>query len=142
MTVSEAISRADSLKPNSYRTTEKIRWLSYLDGIVLEETELSHRSRRPHRPKLIVHVDGEPTAPVIDKPKTKYDENDLETELLAPYPYDEMYVKYLEMKVDEQNGETARYNNSATLFNDLLADYVKHYHKTHRPNGVNDFKYV
>ena len=142
MTVSVAISRVDSLKPNKYQTTEKIRWLSYLDGIVLEETELSHEERRPRRPKLIVHMDGEPVTPVIDKPKTKYDENDLETELLAPYPYDEMYVKYLEMKIDEQNGETARYNNSAILFNDLLADYVKHYHKTHRPSGVNDFKYV
>lgn len=142
MTIAEAIARVDSIKPNSYRNTDKIHWLSYLDGIVTEETILSHVQKRRRQPTLIVVEEGSPSIPIIDKPRTKYDENDLETELLAPYPYDEMYVKYLEMKIDEINGETARYNNSATLFNDLLADYIKHYHKTHTPISINDFKYV
>ena len=34
MTILEAIHRLESAKPNSYEETEKISWLSVLDGVV------------------------------------------------------------------------------------------------------------
>jgi hypothetical protein len=37
------------------------------------------------------------------------------------------------MKIDAENGETARYNNSASLFNSYMMEYRKFYNKTHIP---------
>jgi uncharacterized OB-fold protein len=34
MTIMEAIHAIDSLKPNSYSESDKIRWLSTLDGLI------------------------------------------------------------------------------------------------------------
>jgi hypothetical protein len=60
--------------------------------------------------------------------------------LIAPSPYDRLYTAYLKMKIDEENGETARYNNSATMFNSYLLEYKKHYNKTHMPLQKNTMK--
>ena len=48
-------------------------------------------------------------------------------------PYDRLYPAYLKMKIDGENGETARYNNSAALFNSYMMEYRKYYNKTHMP---------
>jgi hypothetical protein len=37
------------------------------------------------------------------------------------------------MKIDGENGETARYINSAAEFNAYLMEYRRHYNKTHLP---------
>ncbi len=114
MRIRDAIDRADAVKPNTYGINEKVRWLSYLDGIILTETTDSHEDTE-------------------ERKLTEYDSDHLDTELAAPYPYDELYVTYLKMKIDEENGETERYNNSATIFNSLYANYVKAYHRDHKP---------
>ena len=42
MTVLEAINRLDAIKPNSYSQSEKIKWLSTLDGIIKSEIMDTH----------------------------------------------------------------------------------------------------
>ena len=115
MTIIEAISRADRLKPNTYSQQDKVGWLSTLDGIVKKEI-------------IDTHEGGEDVA------FTGYnDDTTLTTELFIPAPYDEVYVRYLEMQIDYANGEYGKYNNSRTMFNDAYSAFEKYYNRENMP---------
>ena len=124
MTIREAIDRADILNPNTISEEDKIRWLSLLDKSIYTDVYLTHylnpcEERREFEP---------------------YTPDNTEKALFAPFPYDDLYVAYLQMKIDEANKETDRYNNSASLYNAYLEDYTHHYHKTHRPINRSHFR--
>ena len=115
MTIMEAIYRADAQKPNVYHQEEKIRWLSALDGLVKKEI-------------IDTHEGGESVA------FKGYDNiSDLNTELLIPAPYDEVYIHWIEMHVDYANAEFGKYNNSKAMYNTALLAYEKYYNRTHKP---------
>ena len=116
MTIKECIDMVDNVKPNQYGIEEKVRWLSFLDGIIINDVIKTHEGYNNEYEEF----DG-------------YSEDRLGTKLIVGSPYDSLYVSYLKMKIDEENGETARYNNSATMFNSYLTAFKKHYNKTHMP---------
>ena len=117
MTISEAIAKIDSLKPNGYSQTDKIGWLSLADGMIKNNV-------------IDTHEGGEAIA------FNGYDDNTpLDTELIVKAPYDEMYVSWLASKIDYFNGEYARYNNNIVRFNDTLSAYTNYYNRTHMPKG-------
>ena len=115
MTIMEAINRIDTLKPNAFSQEEKIRWLSLLDGTVKKELIDTHGD-----------ADG-----------ADFEEYDAHTdtarELLIEHPYCDLYVLWLEARIDYAGGEYAKYNNSISLFNALYEAYEKYYHRTHPP---------
>lgn len=120
MTIKECIDIVDATKPNQYSDTDKVRWLSQLDYTIANEIIDTH---------------------VLPKGKDfifeQYNpDRDLGKGLIAPPPYDELYIAFLKMKIDEENGETARYNNSATMFNKHYMDFEKFYNKTHMPKQI------
>lgn len=114
MTIREAIDRADTQKPNQFTEEEKISWLSQLDANI-------------HRDILMAHE------PVPETDFIPYAANDIGNELIAPFPYDELYVAYLKMKFDEMNEETARYNNSQAFYTAHYENYARFINKTQRP---------
>jgi hypothetical protein len=115
MTIIEAITRVDTVKPNTYSQTEKIKWLSELDGIIKAEI-------------IDTHEGGENVA------FSGYTaETDLNTKLLVPAPYDEVYVRYLEMQIDYANNEYGKYNNSMVMYNSVYTAFEKHYNRDHMP---------
>lgn len=116
MTIKECIDLVDNVKPNQYGIEDKVEWLSYLDGTIINDVLKTHEG-----------YDGR----YDDFMGYSYDR--LSEPLVVPSPYDRLYTAYLKMKIDEENGETARYNNSASLFNAYLLDYKKYYNKTHMP---------
>lgn len=119
MTISEAIAKIDSLKPNGYSQNDKIGWLSLADGMIKNNI-------------IDTHEGGE------DITFNGYEDNTpLDTELIVKAPYDELYVSWLASKIDYFNGEYARYNNNIVRFNDTLSAYTNHYNRTHMPKGKN-----
>ena len=117
MMIADAIEQIDNLKHNTYGQGEKIRWLSRVDSMVK---------------RLIIdtHEGSE------DVYFTGYDEDtDIETEMLVPAPFDELYLRWLEMQIDYANGEYSKYNNSAEMFNTSYQAYANHYNRTHMPIG-------
>lgn len=117
MTILEAINRVDSTKPNSYTQVEKVDWLSTLDGVI--KTNI-----------IDTHEGGENI--VFDG----YDaDTSLDTELLVPAPYDDMYIRWLEARIDYANGEINKYNNSLTAYNDAYDLYANYYNRKHMPKG-------
>ena len=117
MTIIDAITRVDRLKPNGYSQSDKVWWLSTLDGTVKVEV-------------IDTHEGGE------DVLFAGYnDETLLTTELLVPAPYDNVYIHYLEMQIDYANGEYGKYNNSLSMFEAAMTAFKKYYNREHKPIG-------
>ena len=114
MTIREAIDTADRLKPNQYDYDTKVQWLSNLDGMIFREVIKTH----DQQPVEMFHG---------------YEKADSDTPLLIPFPYDDdVYVSYLHSQIDKANGETAKYNASATQFNAAYIRFQDWYGRTHR----------
>ena len=60
----------------------------------------------------------------------------METELLVPAPWDEMYLRWLEARIDYANAEYTRYNNSMDMFRAVYQAYRSYYNRTHMPKGT------
>jgi hypothetical protein len=117
MTLIEAINTTNNLKPNTYTHTDKVKWLSTLDGIIKTEIINTHEGAEQ------VTFKG-------------YDEDaDLTTELLVPAPYDSIYLRWLEAQIDYANGEYTRYNNDLQAFNDAYSAFERYYNRNHMPIG-------
>jgi hypothetical protein len=115
MTIIEATSMIDSLKPNNYTYPDKIRWLSELDGMIKANIIDTHEGG------AAVAFDG-------------YTEStDSETALLVAAPYEDIYMKWLEAKIDYSNAEYAKYNNSKNAFNAIYTEFENYYNRHHMP---------
>ncbi len=92
MTGAQAVAALDALTPNSYEAKQKLSWLSRVEEALAGE--VYHTS-----PGAVT----------------------MATELLAPAPYDELYLRYLQAQIFLEAGEITRYNNAMALFNNALA---------------------
>lgn len=117
MTIIEAINKIDSLKPNTYTQEDKIEWLSNLDGIIKKELIDTHEGSES------VTFNGYEADTALD------------TVLLVPAPYDDVYIKWLEAQIDYVNGDTQRYENSMIAYNTVYSTFQRFYNRTHMPIG-------
>lgn len=116
MKIIEAIHQLDDKKPNTYSQEDKVKWLSALDLMVSRNVIETHFVPEDYEPFEGYTID-----------------TSLETELIVPAPYDEMYITWLESKVDYYNGEYAHYNNSILHFNETFGAFSNDYNRHHRP---------
>ena len=115
MTITEAITKLDALKCNTYSRRDKLDWLCQADWRIYREVL---------QPCL-----GEAAAPFAG-----YDEDTApETPLLAPAPFDELYLRWMEAQIDYHNGEFGRYNNAVILYNRAFSAYQSHVLQQHTP---------
>lgn len=138
MTILECITRVDSVKPNAYTVEEKVRWLSYLDASIKAQIIDTHEEEIV----AVEETENEETENNEEVKGLPYSCDRLTDELLVPFPYDELYMAYLKAKIDEENGETVRYNNTASTFNVLLSEYARAYNREHMPKKNTVLKYV
>ena len=118
MTIIECLNTVDALIPNNYDKTDKIRWLSNLDGLIYNNIIKTHEGAED------VEFSG-------------YDiETPLETVLIVPAPYDDVYIKWLEAQINYAIGETGKYNNSLIAYNDAFSAFERHYNRTHMPKST------
>lgn len=115
MTIQEAVDLVDRMKPNQYEFNTKVKWLSKLDGMIFREVILTHAGH--HETEF-----------------PGYDYACSDKELLVPFPYDEdVYNYFLQMQIDKENGEMAKYNQSAALYNNAYKTFCDWYNRTHLP---------
>lgn len=125
MKIREAIALVDRMKPNRFTEEEKIRWLSDIDGMIARELVETHENSP---------LSGEFTG---------YTAEDLDKELIAPFPYDQLYRWYLESQIDIGNMEMNKYNNSKTLYNSAYLTFTDWYNRTHMPKQeVKGFRFT
>lgn len=104
-TIDTIITRVDEDKPNAFSKTQKVRWISILDGKISLEVFLM----APEEAKKLAYSDPE----------------DLETEPLVNFPYDELYDLWLQAQIDFYNGEANRYQNTMEMFNARYYQFVR-----------------
>ena len=125
MTIIEAITRTDSVKPNQYSQEEKVRWLSFLDGLVKNEIIDTHEGGR-----LLEFVPYSKDTP----------EN---TVLLIAEPYaQEIYPAFLAAQIEYYNEEITRYSNDMAAFNAAYSNYSAWYNRNNMPlqnNSIHTF---
>ena len=118
MTILEAITQADLIRPNVLDPAVKLRWLSTLDGQIHTELLRGEREASTAFPGY-----GEDTELAT-------------TQLLVPYPYEELYVLYLLMRIDLEHGELDRYNNDAARFNRLWQSFAARWWRSNLPGSA------
>lgn len=117
MKIIEAINRIDSLKHNTYSRNDKIAWLSRLDAMVKRLIIDTHEGWE------------EVTFAGYD------DKTDLNTDLLVPAPFDEVYLRWMEAQIDYHNGEYDKYNNAIKMFQTAYDGYANYYNRNNMPLG-------
>lgn len=115
MRIMDAINRLDTLKFNTYTNADKIAWLSQLDGKVKQQIFDTHEGG-----------DGVSFAGYTSK-------TPLDTELLIPAPFDDVYLKWMEAQIDYHNGEYDKYNASILMYNTALTAFANWYNKNNMP---------
>mgnify|MGYP003296102891 CR=1 FL=1 len=114
MTVNEAGEHFDLIFPNAFPYEIKLNMLSHLDKRVFDDV-LSKYADKPveefngYKPGVSDHQ-----------------------ELLIAFPNDDIYISYLAAQTDMINGDIARYNNSAGVFNAAFSEFCRMYTRTHR----------
>lgn len=119
MTIKECIDIVDNIKPNQYTVADKVNWLTFVDMTIINDVLKTHEG-----------YDGRYDL------FEGYSPDKLSASLVVPTPYDRLYTAYLSMQIDRLNGETAKYNNSASLYNTYLLEYKRYYNKTHMPLDI------
>ncbi len=98
MTVCEAITLTDGLVHNTYTRAEKLGWLQTLEGLIVTGILANRQGmEEPEVPNFNQDTPGE-------------------TPLLAPAPFDQVYLHYLAAQIHCCNGELERYNNAIALY--------------------------
>ena len=115
MTISAAIAACDRMRPNTFAYGEKEAWLRELEARIREEIVRTHEGAE-------AFLAGRA--------------QEGEDALLASSPHESLYLFYMLARIDLMNGETARYNESAALFNAQYDAFSAAYNRAHRPRGA------
>ena len=92
VTAGWVLAKVDALTPNPYTEAEKRHWLLQAECFAAQTIGFPP-----------------PEGPLEDGQM-----------LLAPVPYDGLYLRYIEAQIHYAGGEMTRYNNAITAWNELL----------------------
>ena len=115
MTISEAITQLQAVKENQYDDETLVRWISDLEGTLYADIVKNHEGSE-------------------DIPHGRYSvDTDMDTVLMVPEPYSDIYIKYLMAQVDYHNAEMQRYTNSMIMYNVALDAFAGWYNRNNMP---------
>lgn len=118
MTVASIIEQFNIERPNSLDDSLKVAWLLKCEKGLADSIFLTHE----------------------DCPELNFDNWDMESELLVPEPYDDLYIHYLDQRVALDQNDTRRYNAAATMYNNTMLSYQQKYNREHK--GLKPRKYM
>ena len=111
MKVSNAIAYADKYAGDQISVELKYKWLQQLEDLIYEEIVKTHEPA-VHRPPSVLMGDRE---------------------LIAPDPYSEVYIHYINMQNDLFMRDTNSYSNSAAAFASAFSAFADWYNRSHMP---------
>ena len=97
MTIQKLIDKVQEEKPNTFQTDKLIEFINEIEADVAEQINLDIPS---------------------------YTEEDMNKDLMAPSPYDRLYVSYLKAMIDYANEEYASYQLNQAQHNQDFTDFV------------------
>lgn len=118
MTIQAAIDTIDTLKPNMILRSQKVAWLSDLDGLVWRE--------------IFTNSEGIPEGITFEGYN---DDTEPSVDLLVPEPYTDTYRHYLALQIDNVTRETNEYAKDQILFNNAWQTLCDYWNRTHMPKS-------
>lgn len=113
MTIAEVITELDQVRPNQYSIPQKVKWLSEVEGTIIDE--------------VFNQAEGN------NIEFTKYVESDAEKELMIPERFSDIYLSYLLAKIDFHDEETENYNNDVLMYQATYEQFAAWYRRQHLP---------
>ena len=111
--IKDIIERVDENKPNAFSQKTKMAWLAELDGKLAADVFLMN---------------------IVEVRQLQYSHpDDLESETLVSFPHDTIYDLWLGAKIDYENGEYDKYQNSMEQFNAHYGNFVRWFATTYEP---------
>lgn len=116
-TIRQVLDEVAEVQPNSTGDERIIRWLRQLDIELYEKVVKTHEGwQGVKRPDYTAQTPEE-------------------TALLVPEPYDCIYLHWIQSRIDYENAEAGRFNNSNAAFEADRQEYAMWYNRTHMPLG-------
>lgn len=114
MKIKELFEYVDEIMENVFSDKVKLRWINQIEAEL--QTDV-----------LLLSADG----------VVQYTLDDMDAELLALPPYDEIYTEYLQYRICLAQEEPERANNKAATYNRIYTAYQRHVAQTANPgNGM------
>lgn len=111
MTIIEAITKVNKLKPNTIDDGIKVEWLSKIDSLIFTDTIKAHRKNATTS-----------ILPNLPNEFVPYDENE-DCELIVPYTYEDLYLYWLEAQINYWQDDIDAYNKAMTRFNEMFSAF-------------------
>lgn len=132
MTVAGMIQQYNAERPNSVDDAIKIGWLRKVEQMIIKEVIDQHEHDLNASDELELSVIGstlyiKPSGDLADHINTF----GMDTELLVPEPYDDLYGFYLDQKIAYNNNDMRLYNAAATQYNNALLTYQQYFNRTY-----------
>ena len=108
-TIKEIIERIDENKPNAFGESMKLRWIAQLDGKIAADLFLMDIAEIR---ALQYTVDSQP---------------------LVEYPHDDIYDLWLSAKIDFENGEYNKYQNTMLMYNEAYGNFASWFLSVYAP---------
>lgn len=115
MTLKDAITQADNMRPNAIDDTVKAGFIYQLEGEFAE-------------------IMGVPV------PENAFDAAEDDPTLLMPYPKDHCYVYYCAAMIDHYNSDMDLYRNDMELANQARADAMAWWRRHHTPEKCGNWR--
>lgn len=112
-TILKVIERVDQSKPNAFSIAAKVAWLAALDGRIAVDVFLMDIAE-------------------LGQFAYRYPE-DGERELLVSFPHDDIYDLWLAARIDFENGEYDKYQNTMAMYNEHFASFVQWFTRSYEP---------
>ena len=119
MTLKQAIDYVGEVKPHAYSEAILTGWINEVEGYIQTDVFLFDT--------------------VHNLTQYTWDENQ-DTELLVKPPHDDLYTKYLEAKIDYQNGEYDKYANSQAAYEDRMTEFKIWFIENYHPAGIGGWR--
>lgn len=97
MTIQKAIDKVQTEKPNTFGTEKLLEYINEAEAVVAEQ---------------------------MQKRFQKYTTSDLNKELLAPFPYDCLYVSYLKAQIDYAHEEYPSYQLNQEQYSADMEEFI------------------
>ena len=151
MTAGDILADYNTDRPNQVEDERKLRWLRTLDAQVMREVIYSHANEYTEDSGVDIgdplNTDAEVLIPLTEEDDAlQCDEDDavrnliknfgVNTELIIPEPYGDVYIHFLDEKIALMNNDIDRYNTTSALYNNAYLTYQQWYNRTHRPKQL------
>lgn len=136
-TVAQIIEQYNAERPNQTDDAVKVTWLRKCEQMLINEIYVQHEHDLEDETRQELNVEG---STLIIESAGSFEDHisnfDMDTALLVPEPYDDLYIYYLDQRIAFNANDKARYNTAVTMYNNALLTYQQYFNRTYETKKI------